>query len=230
MRRVLKYIYFNRFNKGLLVSFSKVFFLLIVSGRPTWPMAWAYIFIGSFFLLYCHFFILRKDKPFLEERKYIRDDAETWDKVVDSLLDWLTIAMVFVASLDMRFGWTPEFPLWLSSGAAVLSFAAICVILWGTAVNRYWAALVRIQDDRGHQVITDGPFAYVRHPGNLASNVFNLCAPLILSSLWAFIPAICIVVTFIVRVIREDNFLRENLKGYEEYAQKVKYRLVPYVF
>jgi protein-S-isoprenylcysteine O-methyltransferase Ste14 len=87
--------------------------------------------------------------------------------------------------------------------------------------------MVRIQGDRGHRVITSGPYRFVRHPGYLMAVVVWPAAALALGSWWALIPAVIIVTLYVYRTAREDRTLREELEGYSEYAQKVHYRLVP---
>jgi len=96
--------------------------------------------------------------------------------------------------------------------------------------NAYFSGTVRIQEERGHKVVSSGPYAWVRHPGYLGSLLASLGIPLLLDSVWAFIPAIIIGVFFIIRTSLEDHFLQENLAGYREYAQKVRYRLLPGVW
>ena len=93
-------------------------------------------------------------------------------------------------------------------------------------VNKFFEPLVRIQTDRGHKVIDSGPYAIVRHPGYLFGYPLFLGMPLALGSLWALIPAILLGPLLVLRTIWEDRTLREELPGYDEYAQRVRYRLI----
>jgi protein-S-isoprenylcysteine O-methyltransferase Ste14 len=95
------------------------------------------------------------------------------------------------------------------------------------AANAYFSMVVRIQEDRGHAVVTDGPYRFVRHPGYLGSILFALATPLVLGSLWAFVPCGLGAVLFIVRTALEDKTLQKELPGYREYAERVRYRLLP---
>jgi protein-S-isoprenylcysteine O-methyltransferase Ste14 len=103
-------------------------------------------------------------------------------------------------------------------------------LTWAEAVNKFFEPFVRIQTDRGHHVIDTGPYAIIRHPGYALSFPFFLGIPLALGSLWGLIPAILMSTFLVVRTILEDRTLQEELPGYEEYARRVRYRLVPGVW
>ena len=101
---------------------------------------------------------------------------------------------------------------------------------WAESVNKFFEPTVRIQTDRGHRVIDTGPYAIVRHPGYASGYLLFVGMPLALGSLWALIPAILSCLLLVVRTILEDQTLRNELAGYEEYAQRVRYRLIPGVW
>ena len=103
-------------------------------------------------------------------------------------------------------------------------------LTWAEAVNKFFEPTVRIQTDRGHRVIDTGPYAIVRHPGYVSGFLVFIGMPLCLGSLWALIPAVLVCLLLVVRTIWEDQTLREELAGYEEYAQRVRYRLIPGVW
>mgnify|MGYP002684581587 CR=1 FL=1 len=93
--------------------------------------------------------------------------------------------------------------------------------------NRFFSGVVRIQTDRGHQVVTTGPYRFIRHPGYVGVLWTYLAMPLFLDSIWAFVPAVLTLAASILRTAWEDKTLQEELPGYKEYAQKTKYRLFP---
>jgi protein-S-isoprenylcysteine O-methyltransferase Ste14 len=97
-------------------------------------------------------------------------------------------------------------------------------------VNNYYSRIVRIQGDRGHNVVTDGPYRFVRHPSYIGSILAWACAALVLGSWIALVPVALIAVTLTVRTALEDRTLQEELAGYREYAQQTRYRLVPGVW
>jgi protein-S-isoprenylcysteine O-methyltransferase Ste14 len=97
-------------------------------------------------------------------------------------------------------------------------------------VNRFYSRFVRIQKERGHVAVSDGPYRYIRHPGYLGQIIFSLASGLALSSLWALIPGSLFAVLLVVRTALEDRTLQEELVGYKEYSQRVRYRLIPYLW
>lgn len=111
---------------------------------------------------------------------------------------------------------------------------ALLVILagfaWGSYAlieNRFFSGMVRIQADRGHQVVSSGPYRWMRHPGYAGALFTFLASPVFLDSRLAFIPAVLLAIVLIIRTYLEDRTLQEELAGYCEYARRVRYRLVP---
>ena len=101
---------------------------------------------------------------------------------------------------------------------------------WAKAVNRFYGRFVRIQKERGHVIIADGPYGTVRHPGYLGQILFSLASAVALGSLWALVPGGLFALLLVVRTALEDRMLREELAGYEGYAGRVRWRVVPYVW
>ena len=137
------------------------------------------------------------------------------------------IAVPIVAALDDgRYHWLPV-PWWV----CVLGYAPLIIgmvgLTWAESVNKFFEPSVRIQTDRGHKVIDTGPYAIVRHPGYAFGFLLFLGMPLALGSLWALIPAILLCPLLVLRTVWEDRTLRDELPGYEEYARRVRFRLLP---
>ncbi len=173
---------------------------------------------------------LRLDEGLIEERMSKKPGQKKWDRIFVALVGVFTIAELIVPALDHRHQWTGPLPM-----SAVLLGLALVVI--GTAgligamrVNRFFSAVIRIQKDRGHTVIASGPYRIVRHPGYSAWLLRAAGVPLLLGSLWAFIPEGMFMASFIVRTALEDRVLRSELPGYMEYAAKVRTKLVPGVW
>jgi protein-S-isoprenylcysteine O-methyltransferase Ste14 len=101
------------------------------------------------------------------------------------------------------------------------------LITWAMAVNRFFAGVVRVQEDRGHQTVSAGPYAVVRHPGYVGMMGLNLAASFTLRSWWALVPAGITMAVTIYRTAMEDRTLRAELAGYEEYAGRTRFRLFP---
>jgi protein-S-isoprenylcysteine O-methyltransferase Ste14 len=135
--------------------------------------------------------------------------------------------------LDFRNGWTSGLwpvPVALQIAGLVIAVLAYALTTWAMTVNAYFSKIVRIQDERGHSVATDGPYQVVRHPGYLGTLAFELGTSIMLGSLWALVLSIVSVVLFIVRTALEDRMLQDELAGYAEYAKQVRYRLIPGVW
>jgi protein-S-isoprenylcysteine O-methyltransferase Ste14 len=111
---------------------------------------------------------------------------------------------------------------------------ALAIILAGYALgsyalieNRFFSGMVRIQTDRGHNVVSSGPYHWLRHPGYAGALLAYLATPFFLDSLWAFLPAVLLTILLVIRTALEDRTLQDELTGYREYAGLVRYRLLP---
>jgi protein-S-isoprenylcysteine O-methyltransferase Ste14 len=101
---------------------------------------------------------------------------------------------------------------------------------WALIENRFFTSLVRIQKDREHVVCDSGPYRIVRHPG-YAGNILALPGiVLALGSMWTLIPVVIAIIIAVIRTELEDRTLQEELKGYKEYVQRVRYRLIPGIY
>ena len=139
----------------------------------------------------------------------------------------LLLVLMVTAALDGgRFRWSVV-PLWTQSvGWGLLAMSA--AIVWHvSSKNTYLSRHARIQGDRGHTVVRDGLYAWVRHPMYLGVILAFSGLPLVLGSWAAYLPGIAILRLFVYRTRREDRMLQEGLAGYADYAQDVRYRLVP---
>jgi protein-S-isoprenylcysteine O-methyltransferase Ste14 len=216
--------------KGVVTVFFILALLFVPAGTLSWPEAW--LFLSLYFTVVTGALIwMKKRAPdLLKERMTRNKEIKRWDKKIMTAYSFLLIILLAVPGLDaVRFGWS-EVPF----GAKALGFfgyiPALVFAFWAMKENAYSSDVVRIQEDRGHSVCTTGPYRYVRHPMYVGVILFVLCFPLSLGSLYSFIPAIVIVVLFIIRTSLEDKTLQEELPGYTEYAQTVRYRLIPGVW
>jgi protein-S-isoprenylcysteine O-methyltransferase Ste14 len=219
-------------RKNLLKRFIQVIMqivlfavlLFVSAGRLVWY--WAWIYLGTYIVIITiNAFILPND--LIEERGKSKENVKKWDRVIMTLNIFPALGLLVVAGLDYRFGWAPKLNSWIQVVALVLMILGNAFFTWAMLANHFFSTAVRIQFDRSHQVATGGPYNYMRHPGYVGFIVINLATPLILGSLWALIPGAIMAVLFIVRTALEDSTLQKELEGYKEYAQKVKYRLIP---
>lgn len=204
--------------------------LFLSAGRLDWPAAW--IFCGLFlaYLLAVTIWGARADPDLMNERGRRPDNVKRWDQVLVALRLPLLFGIPVIAGLDAgRFEWSAVPLVWQVLG--FIGFIPAMVLpVWAFSANRYLAMVVRIQGDRGHQVATTGPYRYVRHPMYVGTIFFGVCTPLFLGSWWALVPGGLLAGLFVVRTALEDRALREELPGYAEYAERVRYRLLPGVW
>lgn len=198
--------------------------LLACAGRSTWLAAWLYAAISAGVAL-VGLAVVPRDV--IAERGRKKDDVEPWDRVLTSLITLPWLAQYVVAGLDQRFGWTPAPPT-LVMLAGLLGYAlGQGLVTAAMRANRYFSNVVRIQADRGQQVCDRGPYRVVRHPGYVGMMVSFLSTPLALGSWWSLLPALLVVALLVVRTALEDQTLRARLEGYEAYAHRVRWRLLP---
>jgi len=200
------------------------------AGRLDWPWAWVYIGVSLATLAVGGAIMLRTSPETIAERGR-PGGTRGWDKVVTGV--WLVaafLALPLVAGLDARFGWTRALSTsWHVAGAAVLALG-YGLTVWAMRTNAYFSTAVRIQSERGHAVCSSGPYRVVRHPGYVGYTLQYLAMPFLLGSLWALLPWLAATVSMVIRTALEDRMLHGELPGYREYAQQVRYRLVPGVW
>ncbi len=112
----------------------------------------------------------------------------------------------------------------------VVLIVSFIPLTWALSVNRFFEGTVRIQTNRGHQVISSGPYRYVRHPGYVGVIAQFIAIPLVLGTSAAWIPALMGVSLYICRTWLEDRTLRAELPGYADFAHHTRYRLIPGVW
>jgi len=164
----------------------------------------------------------------VQRLKRKREGSKLWDEILMRLSNLtVLIAIPVIAGLDIgRFHWSG-----LDVQFAVMGFVffigSTLLLNWAMIVNPHFEPTVRIQKDRGHSVISSGPYTIIRHPGYLAGILYTLSIPLIIGSVFTFIPVGIYVILFIIRTSLEDRTLHEELDGYSEYARQVKHKLFP---
>lgn len=203
--------------------------LFLSSGRPGW--LWGWVFVGLYLvgILIGAVFLLRYSPRTIAKRAESQG-MKDWDKVVGGL--WAVmyfVVMLGVAGLDERFGWTGTLGLGIHLGGAVAFALGFGFFGWSMVANAHFSTVVRVEEEE-HAVCDRGPYGFVRHPGYISAIVQSLAAPLVLGSLWALIPGALAAVLMTLRTALEDRTLQEELEGYKEYTQRVRYRLVPGVW
>ena len=166
----------------------------------------------------------------VNERGKFKQDVKTWDKVFAICYVVLLPVRPLVAGLDVgRFHASEVSPLF-DLPALIATILAYLFVHWAMVVNKFAETGVRIQRDRGQEVVSSGPYRMVRHPFYISIIVTQAVYPLAVGSLYAYLPALAIAGLFVWRTAREDATLHAELPGYAEYAARVRYRLLPGVW
>lgn len=218
----------------LIVVYSLIpLILMICGGDVTWWQAWLYSILILVSGLGGRIWAEQRHPGLTAERQDKKNfqNAKAWDKVLAPLMAVsIVLPMVIVAGLDHRYSWSPEYALWLNATGFILIAFGYAFAAWALAENQFFYSVVCIRMDRGHIVCDSGPYRFVRHPG-YAGNILPLIGiVLALGSVWALIPAAVASIITVTRTALEDKTLQEELPGYRGYAQRVRYRLIPWVY
>ncbi len=206
------------------------FVLFIAAGRFDWTMAWIYIGIHILFTLVSRLIVFRTNPETLVERAR---STQKEDVAGEGRLMVLIVGLIgplvlwIIAGLDHRYSWSPDISFFIEILALACVIFGYAVGTWAMITNAFFSAVVRIQEDRDHRVVTDGPYRIVRHPAYAGGLFSSLGIPLMLGSVWALIPAGLALVFMVMRTVNEDKMLMEELPGYSDFAQQTRYRLIP---
>jgi len=221
-----KSIALNYWANSILGLVLIAVFLFVPAGLVDWWSAWVYIAIYALVIVITFFFV---DPELIAERSRRRHpDQKGWDKVIFGLYG--TIEGLFIpviAGLNVRFRWPPDVNPWVQVLAMLVYILGWGLHLWAMRVNRYFAQVVRIQNDRGQTVIAGGPYRWARHPGYAGGVLVSVAGPLMLGSVWATLAGVVGAILLIIRTALEDKVLLEELTGYQDYAKRVRWRLIP---
>jgi protein-S-isoprenylcysteine O-methyltransferase Ste14 len=204
--------------------------LFITSGRLEWIMAWVFIGVNVVTVVINMIVLVPKYPDLIIERSRIPKGTKLWDKVLMAFAGLATLAILILTALNARFEWAPRVSLSVQIIALIFVMLGYAMFSWAMLSNRFFSKAVRIQRDRGQTVVTDGPYRYIRHPGYVGALLYTTAMPVMLGSLWALIPCVVTVLFLFLRTLLEDRMLQNELEGYTDYAQRVRYRLVPGVW
>jgi protein-S-isoprenylcysteine O-methyltransferase Ste14 len=208
------------------------FLPLLISWQWDWWEAWVYAIISILGFAVSRALAARRHPDLLAERaRFLRhEDAKPWDKTLAPLVGIGGGLIPLVVGLDARFGWSPAYSMTVKILALIMILAGYALGSYALIENRFFSGMVRIQVDRGHRVVSSGPYRWVRHPGYAGALLTYLATPLFLDSSWAFLPAAFITSVLVIRTALEDRSLQAELEGYRDYAGLVHYRLLPGVW
>lgn len=208
----------------LLILFQAAL-LFLAAGSFDWGWAWGFVLLNVG-MITLNMTILLNYRPETIAERVEAEGIKNWDKVVGGL--WALayfVGLLLIAGLDWRFDWTGSIGLiWHGLGLVFFILGGI-LVSWAMIANAYFATVARVQE--GQTVCHSGPYQTVRHPGYGGAIIQSLALPLLLGSFWALIPGGLAALLMVVRTALEDSALQEELPGYETYAQRVRYRLLP---
>jgi protein-S-isoprenylcysteine O-methyltransferase Ste14 len=200
------------------------------AGTIDWRRGWLFITLFTILMFVAVGWIARDNPELFAARSKFQKGTKPWDAVVASLSIVLFVAIVPIAALDdVRYRWLPT-PDWVTFAGYALLTLGFMGVTWAQATNRHFEPTVRIQSDHDHKVIDTGPYAHIRHPGYAFAIPFAAGIALSLGSLAALIPVAILALLLAGRTLAEEAVLREGLPGYTEYASRVKYRWLPFVW
>jgi len=211
---------------GLIVLGALLF---IPAGTLGYWQAWAFIVVFTISTNVIGLYLVAKDPALLERRQKIGPTAEMRpaQRIVMSI-SILSIAGLFIfCALDYRFGWSPV-PWYVAVLGDGLVALGLFIDLLVFRENSYGGSSIEIVEDQ--KVISTGPYAVVRHPMYAGVLVMVAGVPLALGSWWGLAILLITMPVLIVRILDEEKFLEKDLPGYQQYAQTVRHRLVPYLW
>lgn len=214
--------------KGMSAMIIWVVAAFAGAGRLDWARGWVCVAVYMLVMTATGALVKRFNPGLLEARaKFIRKETPLFDKIFMLIYIPLAFIQVLVAGLDaVRFHALP-LPEWTLFPGIVLFVAAMAMVAWSLLANPFAESTVRIQPDRGQTVVSTGPYHIVRHPMYVGFVLMWPATALMWGSGWAMAVAALMLILVVWRTAEEDNFLRRELPGYQEYVDLTRFRLVP---
>jgi len=206
-------------------------FLFASAGTLDWPAAWGFLAEMGALSLAVGLWLARHDPGLLAERlgSPFQRAQKTWDKVFMAAVMVLYFGWLILMGLDARWG-VSRVPIWLQAVGALDVALSNYVVFLTFRENSYAAPVVKIQRERGHRVVSTGPYAYVRHPMYAGGLLMFVGMPLQLGS-WLGLAGVALLGPLLaVRIFMEERTLAAELEGYRDYAERVRWRLIPRVW
>lgn len=197
---------------------------------PAWSFSFwnAWLFMGILFVpMFIAGIVMLGKNPELLQKRLDAKEKEAEQKSVVASSGLMFLASFIVAGLDWRFGWTnmPNWMVWAATGLFLLSYVLYAEVL---RENTYLSRTIEVQENQ--KVIDTGLYGIVRHPMYMATMILFLTMPLVLGSLYSFIIMLVYIPIIAKRIRNEEKVLEESLPGYKEYKQKVKYKVIPFIW
>jgi protein-S-isoprenylcysteine O-methyltransferase Ste14 len=204
---------------------------LVPAGTLDWLAAWGYLVEMGVLGICIGLWLARHDPGLLAERMsfFVQRGQKTWDRVFVAVFLPLFCAWLVLMGLDVRLG-ISRVPIWAEAAGALSVALCMYVALLAFRENSYAAPVIKIQSERGHTVVTTGPYRYVRHPLYAGALLYFLGTPLQLGSWLGLAPVPLMIAALAFRAVMEERMLATELEGYADYAARVRWRLIPGVW
>ena len=207
-----------------VVMFALLFFL--PAGTWNYWQAWMYIGVLIVPMLFVLAYFMKRDPELLERRMKMREERGQQRRIIGISVLFFILGYL-LPGFDIRFGWS-NMPAWVSIAAAVVMFLSYLLVFRTMQVNSFLSRIIEVAENQ--KVIDTDVYGIVRHPMYVGMVVLYVVSPVVLGSWWAVIPALVIIPVIVFRILDEEKALEQELPGYVEYKQKVKYRLIPFVW
>ena len=217
----------KRIGQVVATLFLQGFLLFVFAGTLSWNWAWIFLIL-EIVVLIINYWVLPREV--MEERGREKKNVKRWDRILLSIGTVPALGVYALSGLDYRLSWSPSFSFYYHIIGLVILFSGSMLFTWSMVSNKFFSTVVRLQEERGHSTATTGPYKYVRHPGYVGYLLMVIAAPIALGSIYALLMSFLVLIIFIVRTDLEDKTLLSELDGYKEYVQKVKYRLIPFLW
>ena len=222
-RSKLLFTVISRLIAGVLM-FALLFFL--PAGTWRYWQAWMYIGILIIPMFFVLAYFMKHDPALLERRMKMREERKEQRKIIQ--VSGLTFVLAYILpGFDIRYGWS-NVPAWVCILAALMVFLSYMLVFRTMQVNSFLSRVIEVAE--GQKVIDTDVYSIVRHPMYVGMIILYVLSPLVLGSYWALIPALTIIPVIIARIADEEIALEQELPGYKAYKQKVKFRLIPFIW
>jgi protein-S-isoprenylcysteine O-methyltransferase Ste14 len=206
--------------------------LFLAAGTFAWPGAWVYLVLMILLSFTPGIDLAQRDPELLRERmgSPVQRDQPAADKVLLIVLLLFIFAWLVVLGLDAkRFAWS-SVPALVQALGVLITLLSIWFCYRTMRENSFAAPVVKLQTERGHGVISTGPYAFIRHPMYFGAAFYFIGTALVLGSWWGVVFAFVLIGLLCARIPIEEKALRAGLEGYDEYAGRIRYRLIPHVW
>jgi protein-S-isoprenylcysteine O-methyltransferase Ste14 len=211
-----------------LLALPLVVYLLLFLPAGTFNYWQVYVYFGIILTLAlgAMAYFLKHDPELIERRLRMREEQATQQAVILSLMVVVILGVV-IPGLDRRFGWSevPTAVVLLADAVVAGSYLFTALVM---KTNSYASRIVEVEE--GQQVIRTGPYAVVRHPMYASATLMFFATPIALGSWWGLLPMTAVPLVLVPRILNEEKVLREELKGYTDYCNEVRWRILPYVW